>query len=71
MASAAPIFSKALFRKNLQRFWPIFTSYIFIVLLIGFDLTNNRRLDPEMFTAQLFMDNVYGLSPTLALLVAF
>lgn len=70
MASAAPIFSKALFRKNLQRFWPIFTSYIFIVLLIGFDLTNNRRLDPEMFTAQLFMDNVYGLSPTLALLVA-
>jgi len=73
MASAAPIFSRALFRKNLQRFWPIFTSYIFIVLLIGFNLTYNRRLAPELFTPltpQLFMDRVYSLSGILALVVA-
>ncbi|MGI5880178.1 MAG: hypothetical protein ACOX6L_06240 [Syntrophomonadaceae bacterium] len=73
MASAAPIFSQALFRKNLQRFWPVFASYIVIVLLIGFNLTYNRRLAPEVFTPltpQLFMDSVYSISGGLALIVA-
>ena len=34
MQSATSFFNRALFRKNLQRFWPLWLGYVLIWLLL-------------------------------------
>ncbi len=69
MKSARPSFSKALFHKNLLRFWPILAAYIIVMSLFGYSIANsipdNMALQPDFFT-----NLVYRSSQGLVLLIA-
>lgn len=69
MKSAQPLFSKALFYKNLQRFWPILAAYIIVVLLFGYGIANSIPQD-TVFDSDFFGDLIYRGSEVLVLLIA-
>ena len=53
MQSATSFFNRALFRKNLQRFWPLWLGYVLIwLLLLPLPLLNEllaaKRDDPHV-----------------------
>lgn len=70
MKSPAPLFSKALFKQNLHRFWPLLAAYIFFVLIVGFSIIMNFK-HREIITPEIFMQNLYSASFLFALVVAF
>ncbi|HHW61512.1 MAG TPA: ABC transporter permease [Syntrophomonadaceae bacterium] len=71
MPSAAPLFSRAIWRKNMQRFWPIFAGYTFILLLISFSLVSNRSFEMLVGAPDVFINTIFGLSGLLSFLIAF
>ena len=69
MKSAQPLFSRALFYKNLQRFWPVLAAYIICVLLFGYGLANSIPID-TVFDKDFFSQFIYRGSEFLVLLIA-
>lgn len=69
MKSPAPLFSKALFNKNLHRFWPLLAAYLFFILIASFGIITsfNHR---EIITSTLFNETIFNLSSVLAVVVA-
>ncbi|MGI5911060.1 MAG: hypothetical protein ACOX6E_00565 [Syntrophomonadaceae bacterium] len=69
MKSARLSFSKALFYKNMQRFWPILAAYIIGVLLFGYGIANSIP-DKMVLEPEFFIELIYRASEVLVLLVA-
>lgn len=68
MRSARPLFSKALFYKNLQRFWPVLAAYIICVLLFGYGLVNSIPND-IVFDQNFFRQLIYSGSELLVVII--
>jgi len=69
MKSAMSSFSKALFYKNLQRFWPVLAAYLLFVLLYSYGLVN--AISPDtVFDQDFFLRLLFSGSELLVLLVA-
>ena len=71
MPSAAPLFSRAIFRKNMQRFWPIFAGYTLILLLISFSMVSNRGFEMLAGEPDAFINSIFNFSGLLSFLIAF
>ena len=69
MKSARLSFSKALFYKNMQRFWPILAAYLIGMALFGYGVASSIPdylvLEPHYFT-----NLIYRASGVLVMLVA-
>ncbi|MDD2510272.1 MAG: hypothetical protein PHG94_03975 [Syntrophomonas sp.] len=70
MQSAAPLFSKAIFYKNMNRFWPIFVAYTVILLLIGFSTVANGRYERLAYVPNTFANTIFGFSGVMPALIA-
>jgi len=69
MKSARPLFSKALFYKNLQRFWPVLAAYLLLVLLYSYGIGSSIPHD-TVFDQEFFSQLIHRGSETLVVLVA-
>lgn len=70
MQSAAPLFSNAIFRKNMRRFWPIFVAYTVILLLISFSTVANGRFRDLANLPTTFADTIFQFSSLMPALIA-
>ncbi|NLJ72518.1 MAG: ABC transporter permease [Syntrophomonadaceae bacterium] len=68
MKSPAPLFSKALFNKNLHRFWPLLAAYMFFAFIVSFAVINYYRY-VIIITSEKFMSNLYSTSPIIAFVI--
>lgn len=69
MPSTVQLFSQALFKQNLRRFWPLLAAYISVVIIVGFAFMTDLNYEKEI-TAEIFMNRVFHLSPLLTLVIA-
>lgn len=67
---AALLFNKALFRQNLNRFWPLLAAYVFLIIIASSTLMMDLNLRQEISTA-IFIDKVLNMSRFLTLVIAF
>lgn len=70
MRSTPQLFSKALFKQNLHRFWPVLVAYLLFVLISSFAMVMSYKYQ-EIITSEMFMRNVFSLSEILVIVVAF
>lgn len=70
MVPLAPLFSKALFKQNLRRFWPLLAVYLFIVAIFAFTYAMQLSYFTNL-NAQEFIRNIFNASATLSLAIAF
>lgn len=70
MQSTPQLFSQALFKQNLHRFWPILAAYLLFVLISSFALIMNYKY-LNIITTETFISHVFGISEILGLVIAF
>lgn len=70
MQSPAPLFSRALFRKNMHRFWPIFAAYIAILFTISLSMVINSKFGIFAGTPDAFIDILFDISGFFSPLIA-
>ncbi|HZK44091.1 MAG TPA: hypothetical protein VFC73_07355, partial [Syntrophomonadaceae bacterium] len=69
MQSKAPLFSKAIIYKNLQRFWPIFAAYTLFVSILSLGMVMNTNYERLILPGE-FMNYVYSSTTTLSVVIA-